>query len=152
MTALGLYFLLRREHSPPRAVFAGLAVAFCNYSPIAKFPGHANLCALHWSLLGVATDYVITRRVWRGETPSARLLLLRAALLFLTLGLDIGYVAGLSLSSFVLTAGWLAVLLWRRREGPWQGFANRARVGLAAAGRDFRAHPWQTAALTLALV
>ena len=149
-TALGLFFLLRGEHSQLRAAFAGLAVAFCNYYPIAKFPGHANLSVLHWTMLGVTADYLIIRRIWRNELPG-RLLMLRAALVFLALGQELGYVAGLSLTSFVLAAAWAVCLVWWRRSWPWQEATGRARVFLERTLKDLRSHPWQTTTLTVAL-
>jgi hypothetical protein len=149
ISAIGLFLLLRREHSPLRAAFAGLAITFCNFYPIAKFPGHANISAMHWTALGLAADCLLARRFARGEPIPARLAALRGVLLLLTLGQDMGYVAGLSLTSFVVTVLWIVFLAWR--SGRLAPCFDRARLrgAIGKMGAEFRAHPAQTALLAL---
>ena len=150
VTGFGAFLILVREHTARRAALLAAALAFANYYAIAKFPGHANVSCVHWAVLGVLLDAVMVRRHCAGRPWSARLLGLRALLLFLSLGLDLGYVAGMALTSFLVSAGFVAVHAL---------IADRAALGRllvrAAAARDelldsFRAHRVQAASLAIA--
>lgn len=146
-TALGAFLLLAPDHGAWRAGAAALAVSFCNYYAIGRYAGTlANACA-HWTVLGVLADFALATRAVARRPCSARLLGARAFLLVACLGLDLGYVAGIGLTSALVTACFLAVLaLVRARCRP-----QRLRALLAEGGRelrvDFRAHPAQVAML-----
>jgi hypothetical protein len=115
----GCYALLVRDHGRVRAGAVGVLVAFANYGAIWRFPGQINMACLHWTMLGLVADYLLARRAWLGERWTTRLLLGRLALLVLGLGLDLGYVAGIGLTSFSLTLLWAAlVFVARRRPRP----------------------------------
>lgn len=146
-TALGAFLLLVRDHGAWRAGAAALAVSFCNYYAIGRFGGAlANAC-VHWTVLGVLADSVLASRAVARRPWSARLLAARAFLLLACLGLDLGYVAGIGLTSALVTACVVAVLaLARARCRP-----TRAGALLGEAVRELaasaRAHPVQVGLL-----
>ncbi len=147
MTALGAFALLGREHGPWRGGLAALAVAFAGYYGLAKYPGHLGVGIAHWTVLGLLADHLLARRVAAGRVPSARLLLVRALLLVLALGQDLGYVAGLSLTSFVVTVAWAVVVVAARGGLRRSALEPRCRAVVAALGDSARRHPWQTSIL-----
>ena len=112
----GTAALLWREFGPVRSLGAAcLATLFNFYGLVRKFPYHANISVFHWTLLSLVTDFVIVRRVVRGEPVGVGLMLWRVALVFLVLGQDLGYVAGYGLMSLVVCQGYVVALLgWRR--------------------------------------
>ena len=109
--AFGTLFLLRKEHGLPRATLVAFAGCFMAFYASYKFPYHLNMAALHWGTLCIVCDYLITRYVTRDEAIPAWLLLLRAALMVLLIGLDVGYVAGYPLTFFTISAAFW-VLRW----------------------------------------
>jgi len=150
LTLFGCYALLERDHGRVAAGAVGVVVAFANYGAIWRFPGQINMACLHWTVLGVVVDYLLARRLWLGERWTTRLLLGRLALLVLGLGLDLGYVAGIGLTSFALTLAWAAlVFVGRRRPRPRElrGIASGWRAELVA---GWRAAPESSAALLAA--
>jgi hypothetical protein len=139
ITLFGCYVLLVREHGRLAAGAVGLLVAFANYGAIWRFPGQINMACLHWAVLGLVADYLLARRLWLGERWTTRLLLARGALLVLALGLDLGYVAGISLTSFALTITWATLVFYaRRRPRPRElaAIVKSWRSQLAAGWRD----------------
>jgi hypothetical protein len=150
VTGIGAFLILVREHSAGRAALLAAALGFANYYAIAKFPGHMIVACVHWAALGILLDAIMVRRHCAGRRWSARLVALRALVLFLSLSLDLGYVAGVALTSFLVSAGFIAVRAV---------LADRAALGRlqvrAAAARDellesFRAHKVQVASLAIA--
>jgi hypothetical protein len=115
VSALGVLFILAREIGVPRAAFVSFAATFMNFYALLKWPYHANLPPLHWMLLGMAADFVLFRRIVHGERVTTPWLLVRAALFLDLFGLDLGYVAGFGLTSFVITSAFAVVVLARRR-------------------------------------
>lgn len=136
--AVAVFFVARRDLGALRAGFLGLTTTFFHLYCVFKFPGHIPYATVHWTILAILVDYLIVRRFVAREPISARLWALRLALLVLVLGLDLGYVAGYSLTSFVLTMAWLAVLqlsrhgLSPRRQGRifvrWWGALRRSAL------------------------
>jgi hypothetical protein len=146
-TALGAFLLLVRDHGAWRAGAAALAVSFCNYFAIGRYAGAlANAC-VHWTVLGVLADFVLASRAVARRPWSARLLAARAFLLVACLGLDLGYVAGIGLTSGLVTACFLALLaLARVRFRPTRAGALLAE-GVRELVSSARAHPAQVALL-----
>ncbi|MEM9244862.1 MAG: hypothetical protein AAGA67_03845, partial [Cyanobacteria bacterium P01_F01_bin.153] len=112
----GTAALLWRDFGPERSLGAAtIATLFNFYGLIRKFPYHANISVFHWTLLSIVTDFVIVRRVVRGERVGFGWILWRVALVFLVLGQDLGYVAGYGLMSLTVCQGYVfALLFWRR--------------------------------------
>ncbi len=146
-TALGAFLLLRPDHGPVRAGLAAVAVSFCNYYAIGRFAGaFANACA-HWTVLSVLADFVLAGRAVDRRPWSARLLAARAFILLACLGQDLGYVAGLGLTSALVTATFLAGLAVVRTRLRPSRMRAAAREGWLEIVRSARQHRAQVAAL-----
>ena len=150
VTALGAFLLLLRDHGAWRAALAAVAVSFLNYYAIGRFAGAlANACA-HWAVLSVLADSVIAGRLVVGRPWSARLLAARCFLLVASLGQDMGYVAGLGLTSGLLTALFsIALALGRSRCRPAR-LASRVREAGQELAASARSHPLEVACLAVA--
>ncbi len=109
LTAVASFLLLRPEHGPLRAAIVGFAVSFGNVYSIRKFPLHIPHSCVHWCVLGILVDYLLVRTWIKHRRLPVWLIIVRSALLILCLGLDLGYMAGYSITSFVLAASWIAV-------------------------------------------
>jgi len=101
--AVGVTAVLRRELGVKRASLVGFAASYFAFYAWYKYPYHVNLTAIHWVSVGMALDAVFMRKVARGERLGAIELTLRFALVTLAMGLDLGYVAGFTLTSVVIT-------------------------------------------------
>jgi hypothetical protein len=152
VTVAGAYWLLEEDFGAGRAAMAAALVAFFNFYGTHEYPSHLHICVVHWTTLGILADFVIVTRVVLGRPLSLRLCLLRVALVSLSLGQDLGYVAGFGLVSLTLSAAVLALVTGYRMA---RGRLSPGGV-LAAARRNFaqelRLHPGSTGALGLALV
>ncbi len=123
--ALGVTLLLKREYGLFRASLVGFASTFMAFYAWYKFPYHLNMCALHWVVMSVASDVVIMRKVCRSERPQLFDWALKCALVLMSLGLDLGYVAGHALTSLTLTL----FFAWSRlREDDPRIFARLGRL------------------------
>jgi hypothetical protein len=139
IAAFGSAALLHRDFGFARASFVGFVAGFASYYAVHKYPLQISLCITHWTMIGFVADFVVLHRVWREKAIGAHLVLFRIALLFLALGQELGYIAGLSFTSFALT--WPVVIVLARRNG-------RIRVANVHAGiRELLAHPLLTGAL-----
>ncbi len=120
--AFGTLFLLRREVGVTRAALVAFAGNFMAFYAAYKFPYHVNIACLHWCVLSIVCDFVITRRILEDRPIDALLLLVRAALMTLLIGLDLPYVAGYPLTFFTVSlAFWI---------GRWVFVARRCGVNL----------------------
>ena len=124
ITCLGLYALFKIDFGPLKASLAGFVAVFFNFYALAKFPGHFPISVLHWSILGIAVDYLLIRRIMALENIPLRLILLRCLLTVLALGLGLGYAAGSSLLS-VTVCGFYALFFGvgyclKKREAPYK--------------------------------
>ncbi|HVN76145.1 MAG TPA: hypothetical protein VMT19_07515 [Thermoanaerobaculaceae bacterium] len=147
VTAVGAFVLLVRECSALRAALLAAALAFANYYAIGKFPGHVNIACAHWAVLGILADGIIVRRACSGRRWSARLVGVRAALLTLSLGLDLGYLAGVSLTSLLVSAAFLAARALVLERAQASGLRARASAMLGELRASFEAHRGQVVAL-----
>jgi hypothetical protein len=149
VTLAGVFWLLRRDFGPVRAALTGVLVTFFSAYPVHQYPNHLNICVLHWMTLSLLTDFVLVRRIVLCRPLSLRLVLLRLALASLSLGLDLGYIAGFALMSLTLSAVFvlaLTTLRAARRPASIRALIDRAR---RAAGEETREHPVAVAALGL---
>jgi hypothetical protein len=101
VAAGGLYLILRKEVGRVPAGVVGFLAVFLNCYAIAKYHEHLNYSTMHWSLLAIASDFVITARVVAGRTPRLSVLLWRALILVAGLGMDLTYVASVNVLSLV---------------------------------------------------
>lgn len=107
---IGTYWILSVDFGPIRASMAALLVTFFNFYAVTQYPNHVNISTIHWTTLGLLADFVLVRRVVLRHRIPLRLLLLRAALVSLSMGQDLGYVAGFGMTSLVLATGCVVVL------------------------------------------
>ena len=114
VTAIGAFILLVQDYGFARAIGAGTLVSFFNFYAINKYPDHLNISVLHWTTLSLVADFLIVKRVTLRRHVSLRLILVRACLLILSLGQDLGYIAGFALTSFTVSTIFIAVLLCYR--------------------------------------
>ena len=149
ITVVGSYLLARREWGPLRAAYLSFVVGFGSYAAIWRWPFHASLALIHWTVLNVVADAIIARRVWLRRPLSARLLLVRAALVVLCLGLDLGYVAGMALTSLLVTAVFVTAVVWRRSESRWPFTPSRIAGWRRALAASWAEHRVQNAAIAL---
>ena len=154
VTAMGSFFILRREIGSFRAGAVGLAVSFLSYDAINRFPYHQPHSCPHWTTLGLLLDYVLVRRYFSGRPWSLRLIATRLVVVLLSLGLDLGYLAGLSLTSFCLVGVYLAAhFLWRHRgrlgQLPSEAASTLSRALTGGPGRRAQLAGLATAAAVL---
>ncbi len=114
LTAIGTLTLLIRDYGLIRASGAGFIVSFFNFYAINKYPHHINHSVLHWTILSLITDFLIVKRVVLRQPVCLRLILVRGCLLILSIGHDLGYVAGFALMSFTVSLFFIVVLLSSR--------------------------------------
>lgn len=112
--AVGVTAILRKEVGVLRASLVGFAASFMSFYAWYKYPYHLNMAVIHWVTMSIAADAVTMRIVVRGERPSVTFVVFRTALLVLSLGLDLGYVAGHALTSFCVTMYCVWALLGER--------------------------------------
>jgi len=120
ITAVGTPALLTRDYGFSRAIGAGILVSFFNFYAINKYPHHLSYSIIHWITLGLIADFLIVKRVTLRQHVSLRLILVRACLLFLSFGHDLGYIAGFGLMSFAISSLFIAAITCYRyfREEP----------------------------------
>jgi len=111
ITALGTFWLLRRDYGDWRAIGAGLLVSGGNFYALHKFPHHLDTAIVHWTTLSLVADFLLVKRVVLRQAIALRLVLARIALLVLAIGQGIGYVAGFALLSFSISGLYLAGLV-----------------------------------------
>ncbi|HEY9852539.1 MAG TPA: hypothetical protein V6D28_23915 [Leptolyngbyaceae cyanobacterium] len=114
MTALGTFALLFRDYGLMRSTGAGLIVTFLNFYTIHKYPSHLSLAITHWLVFSFIVDFLIVKRVALKQYLSLRLILLRACLMILCLGQDLGYITGFALVSFTVSILFILGLIFYR--------------------------------------
>ncbi|MGJ5672878.1 MAG: hypothetical protein ACR9NN_04565 [Nostochopsis sp.] len=114
LTAFGSFILLFKEYGYGRAIGFGYLVYFYNFYAIMEYPVHISKAILHWTTLSFIVDFLIVKKFVLGHYISLRLILVRFCLLFLSLGQDIGYIAGFALTSFTISVLFLILLFCYR--------------------------------------
>ena len=152
ITFCGSFALLHREYGSRVSTMAALVITFFSFYAMHEYPEHLNIAVIHWTVLNLIADFVIARRVVASKAVSLRFLMLRGLLLVLALGLDLGYVAGFALMSFVITAAFVGTLvLWRllRERATLRTTSLALMHGLR---EDLRLHPRAALVLTALVV
>ena len=111
---LGTYLLLKKEFGIGKAFFVGFIVTFFNFYALNKYPHHYNHSTIHWTILSLFADFVLTKKIILRENISLKWVFLKAFLLIATLGMNLGYVCGFALNSFVLSLFIVAFVLLKR--------------------------------------
>lgn len=100
-----------------KSAIASVIAVFFNFFTYYTYPGHFFYSVVHWSMIGIILDYFLVRRVINRQKISATFLLVRLFALIASLGLDLGYVAGMSLLFFVLAIIYsIAILIFRYKK------------------------------------
>ncbi|HEY9674500.1 MAG TPA: hypothetical protein V6D11_23880 [Waterburya sp.] len=110
ITAIGTLILLIQDYGWMRATGAGFIVSFFNFYAIHKYPHHLNQAIAHWTTLNIVADFLLVKRVVLRQSISLRLILLRACLLILLFGQDLGYITGFGLMSFSISILFIFIL------------------------------------------
>jgi hypothetical protein len=111
---LGTYLLLKKEFGIEKAFFIGFVVTFFNFYALNKYPHHYNHSTIHWTILSLFSDFILVKRIILREQISLKWVFLKMFLLLGTLGMNLGYICGFALNSFVLSLiAVLVVLLCR---------------------------------------
>ena len=123
VTFFGVYALVCRRKGPFWGCFFAFALTFCNYAAICKFPGHNQLCHVHWLAISFVLDLILVEKFWNRERFSAQFFQCRVLVWCLCLGMELGYVAGLALTVSLFSLAYTGiVLLLRERSasGCWR--------------------------------
>ena len=119
ITFSGTILLLSRDYGFAKSLGAGLLVTACSFYSINKYPMHTGYAIVHWTVLSFITDFLLVKRYVLRQRVSLRFVLLRLLLLMLSLGQELGYVAGFALTSFTVSGFYIIGLLiyrWRKNE------------------------------------
>lgn len=117
IVAAGTARILAGVCGPRMAALLGCAASVFNFYALTKYPYHLNIACVHWTVLGLVADARITQRLAAEGAPPLTWALGRGALLIAAMGLDLGYVAPLALTSLTLHAPVWLWLGWRRGVG-----------------------------------
>lgn len=142
ITAFGTFALLVSDYGLARAGGAGLIVSFFNFYTIRKYPFHLNISVAHWTSLSFITDFLIVKRVVLQQNISLRLVLVRICLLFLSLGQDLGYIAGLALTSFTVSIIFIFVISGYRYLKGKLRLSNLFKRIISIYKREFLKYPF----------
>ncbi len=114
LSFLGSYLLLKKEFGQKKAFFVGFIVTFFNFYALNKYPHHFNHSTIHWTILSIFADFILAKRIILRESISLKWVFLKAFFLIATLGMNLGYVCGFALTSFVLSLVVVAVVMIKR--------------------------------------
>ncbi|MBF2004284.1 MAG: hypothetical protein IGS49_02090 [Chlorogloeopsis fritschii C42_A2020_084] len=115
VTLIGSFRLLLFDYGFFRACGSALILTFFNVYAIYKYPIHLSYSIFHWTVLSFITDFLIVKRIVLKQNLSLKLILLRILLLCLSIGQELGYIAGFALMSFSVSMFYIAfVLLYRQ--------------------------------------
>jgi len=141
-TGIGSFFLLIKDYGFARATGAGLLLPFFSFYAIHKYPHHLSYAVFHWTVLSFIADFLILKRVALRQYISLQLILFRACLLILSLGQELGYIAGFALMSFTIS-NIFAVFLFGYIYFKHQklGLLKLIKTVVTNYKREFFAHP-----------
>lgn len=148
LTGIGSFFLLFKDYSFARASGAGFLIPFFSFYAILKYPEHLSYSIFHWTALSLIADFLILKRVTSGQYLSLRLILLRACLLILSLGQELGYIAGCALMSFTISTIFATLFLsYRYFINKKQSLISFIRSTAGNYKNEFFVHPRVSLAL-----
>lgn len=111
---LGTYLIIKRDFGQNKAFFVGFVVTFFNFYALNKYPHHYNHSTIHWAILSLFTDFILVKRIIKREKISLKWIFLKAFILLATLGMNLGYICGFALNSFVISLIWVISVLLKR--------------------------------------
>jgi hypothetical protein len=140
IAAIGTIVLLKPDYGLIRAFGVGLIVSFGNVYAVHKYPHHLQDAVIHWMTLSVIVDFLIVKKAVLKQPIALRLLLIRLCLLFLSIGHDLGYIAGYGLTSLVISLLFIAGLLIFRRFKQAISFQQTFQDTIASYQQEFFAN------------
>ncbi|MFN6484064.1 MULTISPECIES: hypothetical protein [unclassified Nostoc] len=142
LTGIGSFILLFKDYSFARASGAAFLISFFSFYAILKYPEHLSYSIFHWTALSLIADFLILKRVTSGQYVSLRLILLRACLLILSLGQELGYIAGCALTSFTISTIFAALFFsYRYFINKRQSLVSFIKNTAGNYKNEFFAHP-----------
>ncbi len=111
---LGTYLIVKRDFGQNKAFFVGFVVTFFNFYALNKYPHHYNHSTIHWAILSLFTDFILVKRIIKRENISLKWVFLKAFILLATLGMNLGYICGFALNSFVISLIGVVIVLLKR--------------------------------------
>ena len=133
---VGAFLLLYKPYGVRPALLFTLMLLFLNPAFAFWFPARMNGVFVHWAVLGLITDVLLLEDVRKNQRIAIGLLALRMMLLCLSMGLDTGYIASFTMTTFGLLCVFYGHALSRAgllRYSAWQH----------AASTYLSAHPWR---------
>ncbi|MCP6762838.1 MAG: hypothetical protein NHB32_29670 [Fischerella sp. CENA71] len=115
ITLIGSFRLLLYDYGFFRACGSALILAFFNSYAIYKYPIHLSYSIIHWTVLSFIIDFLIVKRIVLKQNLSLKLVLWRILLLCLSIGQELGYIAGFALMSFSVSIFYIAFILLYRQ-------------------------------------
>lgn len=112
--AVGVTAILAKPFGTFRASLVGFAASFMSFYAWYKYPYHLNMVALHWVTMSIAADARMIKRVAEEKPLTAPFIMLRIALIIMSMGLDLGYIAGHALTSLTVSIYCIWVELGKR--------------------------------------
>ena len=92
-------------------MLAGFGSTFLNFYAINKYPVHFNYSVVHWQTLSILSDFLIVQRVFERKHVSLRLVLFKVCVMILSAGIDLNYITGISIVSFLFSGLFVLVVL-----------------------------------------
>ncbi|MER0438812.1 hypothetical protein [Emticicia sp. W12TSBA100-4] len=111
---LGTYLIVKKDFGQNKAFFVGFVVTFFNFYALNKYPHHYNHSTIHWAILSLFTDFILVKRIIKSENISLKWVFLKAFVLLATLGMNLGYICGFALNSFVISLICVIIVLLKR--------------------------------------
>lgn len=136
--SFGIFLLSKKTFGRYPAFLVAVLIPYLSYYTLAKYPFHFGICNTHWAVLGVLTDFLILRNFVIKNRIDLNLILARSYFLVLSLGLELAYVNGLSLTSFSIHFCILAFLIVRQWRGQMRGLWRLQKESWL---QDFRTKP-----------
>lgn len=111
---LGTYLIIKKDFGQNKAFLVGFIVTFFNFYALNKYPHHYNHSTIHWAILSLFTDFILVKRIIHRESVSLKWIFLKAFILLATLGMNLGYICGFALNSFVISLICVIIVFLRR--------------------------------------
>lgn len=108
---LGTSVFLHKDYGWFRAIGVGILASFSNFYAIHKYPDHLSYAVIHWTVISLVSDFILVKRVILKQHISLRLILIKALLVILSLGQELGYIAGFALMSFTVSFIFILIVL-----------------------------------------
>lgn len=124
ITACGAYLLMEKEFGFLKAMLTGFGSTFLNFYAINKYPDHFNYSVVHWQTLSILSDFLLVQKVFERKHVSLRFVLFKVCAMILSAGIDLNYITGIAIVSFLFSGLFVLVVLVVRKAREAQGFTD----------------------------